>query len=133
MDIRRYPVGECRSPGVALKGLLFCVVLAAPGYALAHASLVKSVPAQRAVLARAPAKIQLWFSERLEARFSSFSLFDANAKAVGLGVVEVERDDPKSLSAQIKALPGGRYLVKYRVLSIDGHVTENEFRFTIAQ
>lgn len=126
-------MGKFRLPGIALKGVLLGVFLAAPGYVLAHASLVKSVPAQRAVLIRAPAKLQLWFSERLEARFSSFSLFDANARPVALGPVEVDRDDPKSLSAEIKALPAGRYLVKYRVLSTDGHVTEKEFAFTISQ
>jgi len=42
-----------------------------PHEVLAHASLVKSAPARRAVLFKAPPKIQLWFSEKLEARFSA--------------------------------------------------------------
>jgi methionine-rich copper-binding protein CopC len=132
MGKARLCIGKVTPPGFGLKGILLCVFLAMPACAFAHASLVKSVPSERAVLVRAPAKIQLWFSERLEARFSSFSLFDANSKSVELGAVAIDRDDPKSLAAEIKTLPAGRYVVKYRVLSVDGHVTEKEFAFTIS-
>jgi methionine-rich copper-binding protein CopC len=125
--------GKGRLEGGTLKVLLLCVALAAPSWVWAHASLVKSVPAQRAVLDRPPAKIQLWFSERLEARFSSFSVFDATGKPVDLGTVELDRDDPKSLVAEIKALPPGRYVIRFRVLSTDGHVTQNEFAFTLSR
>ena len=133
MSNTRVGPGGNGTPGAGLKGMLLYLALAAPTWAWAHASLLKSVPAQRAVLLRAPAKIQLWFSERLELRFSSLRLLDANARPMELGAVELDRDDPKSLAAAIKALPAGRYLVKYRVLSTDGHVTENEFAFSISQ
>ena len=113
--------------------LLLCIVLAAPLVAWGHASLVKSAPAQRAVLYRAPAKIQLWFNERLEIRYSSFSLLDAAGKAIDTGAIEVAADDPRSIQAAIKPLPPGTYTVKYRVLSTDGHVVENRFSFTIRQ
>ena len=99
----------------------------------AHAYLVKSVPAQRAVLFRAPAKIQLWFNERLEPRYSSFTLSDAAGNPVEIGNSEVPSDDPKQISASIKSLPAGRYLIKYRVLSVDGHVVQDKFPFTIRQ
>ncbi len=97
----------------------------------AHAYLVKSVPAQRAVLYRAPARIQLWFNERLESGFSSLSVRDADGKQVQTGKSEVTGDDPKRLSAAVKPLPAGRYFVKFRVLSVDGHIAEDQFPFTI--
>jgi methionine-rich copper-binding protein CopC len=109
------------------------VLLLAPSTVSAHAYLVKSVPAQRAALFRAPAKIQLWFNERLESRYSSFTLSDATGKTVDIGKAEVSSDDPKQLSASIKSLPAGRYLIKYRVLSVDGHVVQDQFPFTIRQ
>jgi len=114
-----------------LMGALLCLWLAAPEPAWAHASLVKSVPAPRAVLRRAPVAIQLWFNERLEARYSSFSLFDADGHAVETGEVELAAGDPKCLSATIKSLQPGAYTVRYRVLSTDGHVVQNSFTFTI--
>ena len=100
---------------------LLIILLLAPSTVSAHAYLVKSVPAQRAVLFRAPAKIQLWFNERLEPRYSSFTVSDAEGKTVDIGKAEVNGDDPKQLSASVKTLPAGRYLIKYRVLSVDGH------------
>jgi methionine-rich copper-binding protein CopC len=100
---------------------LFFLLIPAP--LSAHAYLVKSVPAQRAVLLRAPARIQLWFNERLEPRYSSLSVSETAVSA----------EDPKQLSASLKSLPAGRYLVRYRVLSVDGHVVQDQFPFTVKQ
>ena len=116
------------------RSVIFSVfILLAPSTLLAHAYLVKSVPAQRAVLYRAPAKIQLWFNERLEPRYSTLSVTDSNGKPVELGPTEIAKDDPKRLSAVIKALSAGRFVVKYRVLSVDGHIAEDQFPFTVKQ
>ncbi len=107
--------------------------LLAPSPLSAHAYLVKSVPAQRAVLFRAPDKIQLWFNERLEPRYSSITVSDAEGRPVDAGKAEVNAQDPKQLSASIKSLPAGRYFVKYRVLSVDGHIVQDQFPFTVKQ
>lgn len=107
--------------------------LLAPAPLSAHAYLVKSVPAQRAVLFRAPDKIQLWFNERLEPRYSSITVSDAEGRPMGAGKAEVNAQDPKQLAASIKSLPAGRYLVKYRVLSVDGHIVQDQFPFTVKQ
>jgi len=111
--------------------LVVFLSLLSPTNLFAHAYLVKSVPAGRAVLFRAPARIQLWFNERLEPRYSSLTVSDANGERVDLGKVEVAADDPKRLSVEIKPLPAGRYWIKFRVLSVDGHVVHDEFPFTI--
>jgi len=105
--------------------------LLAPSVLSAHAYLVKAIPAQRAVLFRAPVKIQLWFNERLEPRYSSIGVSDADGNPVEVGKAEVGAEDSKQLSIAIKPLPAGRYLIKYRVLSVDGHVVEDQFPFTV--
>ena len=105
--------------------------LLCPSSVWAHAYLVKSVPAQRATLYRAPAKIQLWFNERLEPRYSSFTVRAANGESVESIKSQVDGVDTKLIAATIEALPPGRYLVKFRVLSVDGHVVEDQFPFTI--
>lgn len=112
---------------------LFYLLLLTPTLAWAHAYLVKSVPARRAILFKAPAKIQLWFNERLEARFSSLSVSDSNGKRVDLDDVQVAGDDPKQLSVGVGPLPPGIYAIKFRVLSVDGHVVEDQFPFTIRE
>ena len=107
------------------------ISLLCPSSLWAHAYLVKSVPAQRATLYRAPAKIQLWFNERLEPRYSSFTVSESSGNLVETIKGQVDSVDTKLIAATIKALPPGRYLVKFRVLSVDGHVVEDQFPFTI--
>jgi copper resistance protein C len=115
--------------GIILTGLF----LFAPTAASAHAYLVKSVPAGRATLFNSPGKIQLWFNERLEAKYSYASVHDAEGKRVDSDNAQVLAEDPKQLSIGVKNLPAGRYTVKFRVLSVDGHVVEQSFPFTIRE
>jgi copper resistance protein C len=111
--------------------LLFSVLI--PSLASAHAYLVKSVPPGRATLFASPAKIQLWFNERLEAHYSSASVTDPDGKRVDLDNAQVSSEDPKQLAVGIKPLRPGKYTVKFRVLSVDGHVVEQSFPFTIRE
>lgn len=112
---------------VALVGLL----LAHAAIGWAHAYLVKSVPARRAVLLRAPTRVQLWFNERLEPQFSHLSVWDREGKQVDFGDVQVDPEDPKKLSVSVPPLPSGTYTVKFRVLSVDSHIVDDKFPFTI--
>ena len=114
-----------------LWAFLFMMLL--PSLAFAHAYLVKSVPAGRATLFSSPGKIQLWFNERLEPKYSSASVFDPDGKRVDANNAQVSAEDPKQLSVALKQLPSGRYLVKFRVLSVDGHVVEQSFPFTVRE
>ena len=58
---------------------------------------------------------------------------DADGKPIELGATEITGDDPKRLTVTIKTLPAGRYNVKFRVLSVDGHIAEDQFPFTVKQ
>jgi methionine-rich copper-binding protein CopC len=83
------------------------------------------------VLTRAPDRVQLWFNERLEPAFSRVTVTDASGQAVDLGDVLVGPDDPTRLSVGLRRLSPGTYTVRFRVLSVDGHVVEGEFPFTL--
>ena len=105
------------------------VGLTAPAFP--HAALVRSAPSARATLSRVPARVELWFSERLEPAYSSLSVQNASGVPVDQRDVLVGPDDRRRLSVGIPALPPGRYVVRYRVLSVDGHVVESTFAFTV--
>ena len=107
------------------------LLLVAPISSWAHAYLVKSSPARRAVLSSAPERVVLWFNERLEAQFSQVSVWNQAGQQVDGGDHQVGPDDAKKLSVGTPTLPAGTYTVKFRVLSIDGHVVESEFPFTV--
>jgi methionine-rich copper-binding protein CopC len=113
------------------RSILFIILLTLPGSSWGHAYLVKSSPARRAVLSTPPTRVVLWFNERLEGQFSQLSVWNADGQQVDGGDAQVGPDDGKRLSVGIPTLPAGSYTVKYRVLSVDGHVVEAEFPFTV--
>jgi copper resistance protein C len=114
-----------------LRSILLILLLMVPITSWSHAYLVKSSPARRAALSSPPTRVVLWFNERLEAQFSQLSVWNAEGQQVDGGDVQVGPDDGKRLSVGISTLPAGSYTVKYRVLSVDGHVVEAEFPFTV--
>ena len=115
-----------------IRPLAAALLLAFGTAAWAHAALTKSIPGNREVLARSPASIHLKFNEKVEAKFSKVSLEDAQGAPIALGTPTVAPDDAYALQASVSGpLAPGRYTVRYRVLSQDGHVIERSFVFTI--
>lgn len=97
----------------------------------AHASLVKSDPPRRATLSESPSKIQLWFNEEIETAYAAVSVVDMNDKVVSQADPEKVIDDPKSIILLLPDLAAGVYKVRFRVLSIDGHVVDSNYSFRI--
>ena len=102
-----------------------------PAVALGHAVLVKSSPPSRSALTESPGRVEIWFNERLEPAYSRASVIDAAGAQVDLRDVAVSREDAKRLSVSLPPLGPGRYTVRFRVLSVDGHVVESTLTFTV--
>jgi len=111
--------------------LLLLFITLMPAVAAPHAALVKSSPARRATLGQAPPRVELTFSERLEPAYSTVAVLDAKGQQVDLRDAALTRGDSRRLVVSLPPLPAGSYTVKFRVLSVDGHVVESEFPFTI--
>ncbi|HRN82754.1 MAG TPA: copper resistance protein CopC [Nitrosomonas europaea] len=112
-------------------GLISLVLLSSSNVVFAHAALTKAEPARRAVLTASPKQVRLWFNEEIEADYASLSLHDANGKALTEKKPLVHPDDAKSIYLELPELIGGQYTVKFRVLSVDGHVVDSEYKFTV--
>ena len=115
---------------VALAGLIGAGVLSRRA-ASAHAVLVRSTPSHRAVLSQVPERVQLWFNERLEPAYSTVSVWNEAGAQVDDRDVTVGPDDPRRLSVTLSARGAGVYTVKFRVLSVDGHVVDSQFTFAV--
>ena len=103
--------------------------LAVPGLASAHARLEKSEPAKRAELKAAPRLIRLTFNEAVEVGYSKITVEDASGKALGSGAEPGA--SARSIELPLPSLPPGEYRVRYRALSVDGHVIEADYPFRI--
>ncbi|MGH2652570.1 MAG: copper resistance CopC family protein [Actinomycetota bacterium] len=98
----------------------------------AHASLVSSVPARRATVTSPPPRVVLTFNERLEPAFTRVSVWDASGQQIDLKDGAVDPSNPKVVNVSLPPLRPGRYTVRYRVLSVDGHIVEASFLFSVA-
>lgn len=112
----------------AILAMMTCVPVAP---ALAHSMLVKAEPPRRAVLAKTPTQVRLWFNEELEGEYASLIVLDAEKHPVTEIKPQLAPDDPKSIVLPLPELTPGKYSVKFRVLSVDGHVVESSFDFTV--
>lgn len=122
---RRFRLGIVFLLGLCTLGL------AAP--AAAHGYLIRIYPADRAVLERAPSRLQAWFSEALEPRFSQFSLSNDRGDVIALTENGVATSNTSQLSARIPTtLPAGTYMVTMRVaFASDGHIFDERYFFWV--
>lgn len=98
---------------------------------LAHAMLVKAEPPRRAQLAQPPAQVRLWFNEEVEKDYASVAVLDAAKASVTETKPEIDPKDPKAIVLPLPELSSGKYTVKFRVLSVDGHVVDSSYDFTV--
>jgi len=113
----------------ALAGL---AAFALAGTALGHAMLDRASPPVGARVTASPARVELWFSERLEPVFSSVKVFDASGRQVDKRDGAVDPREPAHVGVSVPALPAGRYRVVWRAVSVDTHVTSGDYTFDVA-
>ena len=106
-------------------------LMALPGLSHSHSLLVRAEPAQRSTVSRPPERVQMWFSERLEPAYATASVWNQAGKQVDGRDAAVDQNDPVLLSVSTPNLGPGRYTVRFRVLSVDGHVVESTYTFTV--
>src|SRR5437667_458390 len=99
--------------GLALLLLAACFATEAT----AHASLLSVEPADGSVLAQAPKRLELRFSESVTA--GAVNLIDAAGKLRGDAAIDATADSV--VITLPEGLPQGTSIVSYRVISQDGH------------
>lgn len=103
------------------------VVSALP--AAAHARLVSATPASGAVVS-APGAVNLTFSERFAAPFSSVEVKDAEGRALILR--QAVSQDGKTLNGSFaRPLTTGTYEVRWAIAAADGHRMTGSHSFTV--
>ncbi len=123
----------CTTRTISLLSLLIFTLAISLSPVSAHGYLLRSIPEDGSVLERAPARIQYWFSEGLEARFSSLTVRNQQGEVVAEGGLAPENN--ALLTARLpRDLPDGAYIVDMRIaFASDGHVIAQSRVFFVGQ
>ena len=119
-----------------LKVLLLAVGLTFSGTqsAVAHAELVKSFPVANSTLTKAPKYVQLEFAEAItnlkSKNANSIVILDSKAAKIAASKIVIKKDIARV--EFVGTLKPGKYTVKYRIVSADGHVLNAQFKFTLS-
>ena len=92
--------------------------------------MLDSSPRHDAALTESPARIVLRFNSRTRRR-SPVTIESTGGRAVALPAARDALREADRLVVPLGPLGPGTYVVRYRVLAADGHVTEGALRFTI--
>jgi len=109
------------------------VVLAAmmTGSAFAHSFLVDANPSSKDHVDASPKTVKLRFGGGVEPSYSKLTLENDAGKVLAEGSIG-KPDKPRELSMDVGVtLDPGRYVVRYRVLSTDGHIVEGNYEFFV--
>ena len=120
---------------IRVVSVLLCTVvllLAHPAPTHGHAIVVESSPASGEVLSRAPSQIALRFNSRIEKALSKVTLTGQANGPLPLPRRSLDAA-PDRMIVPLPSLQPGPYLVRWKVLSADGHVTQGAFRFTVVR
>jgi methionine-rich copper-binding protein CopC len=102
--------------------------------AIAHAEVVKSFPLANSTLTKSPKYVQLEFSEVITTLKSknanSIVVLDAKARKITTSMLSVKQGIARI--EFVGTLKPGKYTVKYRIVSADGHVLNAQFKFTLS-
>jgi len=100
---------------------------------LAHAILVKANPDRDSVISDVPEEVLLTFNEGVGQEFLALAVVDESGKRVDNHDARQDFTDHSHLRASVGKLVPGRYMVRYRVLSADGHVVSGKYYFQVQQ
>src|SRR5882724_10129779 len=116
-----------RAGFVGLSLLLLCLVT---GEAMAHALLDRAEPRVGNTVATAPREVTLWFTQKLEAAFSTITVTDSAGQRIDTGKARVSGSQ---MTIGLRPGGAGTYHVTWRVLSVDTHTTDGSFSFQVGK
>ena len=99
----------------------------------AHAVLDRTDPRAGVSVKTAPSQVKLWFTGALEPAYSRVQVLNDKGERADANDSRVEAADARQLRVSVPPLAAGTYKVLWRVLSVDGHLTEGEFTFRVTQ
>jgi copper resistance protein C len=114
-----------------LLGVSAALIALSPGIARAHAIVVAAQPAMNSTVAQGELEIRLDFNSQIDRKRSRLSLQRPDGSE---SVIALAPDGPAGvLAGRAQATLSGRWKLRWQVLSLDGHITRGEVRFSVRE
>jgi methionine-rich copper-binding protein CopC len=118
-----------RLPVIPL-ALLLILLWAGSGPAGAHAVVIESSPKDKEILTGAPKEVILHLNSNIEKSLVRISLTGSGGRTIPLPR-PAAGGPPDRLVIPLPGIGPGDYVLRYRVLSTDGHATSGVLRFSV--
>lgn len=102
-----------------------------PPILLAHAIVVRTSPAQGGVGPEDIGKVEVWYDAGIRDAFAALAVVSASGQRVDKRDAAIDRADPSHVSVSVDRLAAGKYTVRYRALSADGHLVSGAWEFEV--
>ena len=109
--------------------LLLLTILGCSTAAQAHALLERASPAVGSAVASSPGAVTLYFTEKLEPKFSGGVVRGPGGGRVDRGASV----NGNVMRLSVGGLRSGRYSVNWHALSVDTHKTQGSFSFQVGK
>jgi copper resistance protein C len=116
--------------------LLIAAAVAAPlatTPAFAHALLDHAIPSVGSTVSGSPREVRLFFSQGVVPAFSHVHVVSTAGAVIPTGKLVNDPSDPSIVIVRLgRALGPGTYSLSWQVTSVDTHVTQGTFTFTVS-
>lgn len=100
-------------------------------HAAAHAIIVRTSPPQGGVGEANIGKVDVWYDAGIRDAFAALAVVSASGERVDKHDAAIDSADPAHVSVGVNPLTPGKYTVRYRALSADGHMVSGAWDFEV--
>lgn len=111
--------------------LMLGLLLAVPAIVSAHAFVDHAEPKVGSDVSPAPTEVKIWYTQAVEPAFSKIKVLDSAGQEVDKKDTGQDSNDKHLLMVSLPPLPPGVYKVVWKVVSVDTHHTQGDFKFTV--
>jgi methionine-rich copper-binding protein CopC len=98
---------------------------------LAHAIIVKTSPPQGGVASGNIGKVDVWYDAGIRDSLAALAVISSSGERIDKRDAAIDSADSAHVSVNVNPMPPGKYTVRYRALSADGHMVSGAWEFDV--
>lgn len=102
-----------------------------PKIFLAHAIIVKTSPPQGGIAPGNIGKVDVWYDAGIRDSLAALAVVSAAGERIDKRDAAIDGADPAHVSVSVNPMAPGKYTVRYRALSADGHMVSGAWEFDV--